>query len=165
MVKNGINLLFACSIVLSPFARAQSDADEAAILHTVDAFFAALANRDRESLEALTIPGSLNISVSVEADGSVRFSNRNHDELIAALSSPSANKPLERYWDATVLVRGDIAVFWAPYDFHVGSQFSHCGIDSFQLIRRQGKWLLSNLSWTSEREACPESPLGPIGQN
>jgi hypothetical protein len=165
MVKSGKNLLFVCCIVLSPFARAQSDPAEASILATVDAFFVALANRDRESLEALSVPGPLNISASVDADGTSRFSSRNYDELIAALSSPSANKPLERYWDATVLVRGDIAVFWAPYDFHVGSQFSHCGVDSFQLIRRQGKWLITNLSWTSERDACPESPLGPVGQN
>lgn len=165
MLKSQINLLFVLCIVLTPSAQAQSDQDEAAILSTIDAFFAALSNRDRENLEALTVPGSLNISASVEADGTSRFSSRNYDELIAALSSPSANKPLERYWDATVLVRGDIAVFWAPYDFHVGSQFSHCGIDSFQLIRRQGKWLITNLSWTSERDACPESPLGPVSQN
>lgn len=165
MVKSGKNLLFVCCIVLSPFACAQSHPDEASILATVDAFFGALANRDRESLEALTVPGSLNISANVEADGTSRFSSRNYDELITVLSSPSANKPLERYWDATVLVRGDIAVFWAPYDFHVGSEFSHCGIDSFQLIRRQGKWLITNLSWTREREACPESPLGLISEN
>ena len=165
MPKIRINLLFVLCILFVPSIYAQSDRDEIAILSTIDSFFAALANRDRESLEALTVPGSLNISTSVEADGTSRFSSRNYDELIAVLSSPSANKPLERYWDATVLVRGDIAVFWAPYDFHVGSEFSHCGIDSFQLIRQHGKWLISNLSWTIERDACPQSPLGPVSQN
>ena len=79
MVKSGKNLLLICCIVLSPFVRAQSDPAEASILATIDAFFVALANRDRESLEALTVPGSLNISASVEADGTSRFSSRNSD--------------------------------------------------------------------------------------
>ena len=28
----------------------------------------------------------------------------------------------------------------------------------------EGRWLLSNLSWTREREDCPSSPLGPVDQ-
>ena len=68
---------------------------------------------------------------------------------------------LERVWNPTILIRRDIATFWAPYDFHVNGVFSHCGIDSFQLIKRQEKWFLTNLSWTVERENCEDSPLGP----
>jgi hypothetical protein len=98
----------------------------------------------------------------VGSDGASSFGTRNHEQLIAALSRSGGARALERYWDATVLIQGDIAVFWAPYDFHVGGEFSHCGIDSFQLVRQQGKWLLSNLSWTLERENCPPSPLGPV---
>ena len=68
---------------------------------------------------------------------------------------------LERAWNPTILIRRDIATFWAPYDFHVNGSFSHCGIDSFQLIKQQGQWFLTNLSWTVERENCEVSPLGP----
>jgi hypothetical protein len=157
--KPGLVLLFViCAAGWN--AMAQNN-EEAAVLATVEAFFSALANRDRAALEAVTFPGSLNISTSTAADGSIAFTVRNHEEMVTALSRPGG-RAIERYWDATVLIHGEIAVFWAPYDFHIDSEYSHCGIDSFQLIKREGKWLLSNLSWTIERGNCAPSPLGPL---
>ena len=154
-------LLLLCCFCAGPLL-AQQPNDEAAVLHTVDAFFLALGARDKAALEALTFPGSLNISVNMGSDGANSLGIRNYEQLIAALSRPGGAQALERYWDATVLIQGDIAVFWAPYDFHVDGEFSHCGIDSFQFIRQQGEWLISNLSWTLERENCPVSPLGAV---
>ena len=119
-------LLLVLSFPLTP-AFAQ---EEAAILATVDELFVALGNRDRAALEAITVPGSLNISTSPGSNGEVRLSTLNYEELIAALSRPGSTA-LERYWDATVLVQGSIAVFWAPYDFYVDGEFTHCGIERF----------------------------------
>ncbi len=154
-------LILICALFTTSLL-AQTSADERAILTTVDKFFAALGDRDREGLEAVLVADSLNISSSVTGDGATRFSSRNYQELLSALSRPGAEQALERYWDETVLVRRDIAIFWAPYDFHVGAEFSHCGVDSFQLIKRDGSWLITNLSWTIERENCAPSPLGPV---
>ena len=84
-----------------------------------------------------------------------------YDEVVSALTRPGRNAK-ERSWDETVLIQGNIAVVWTPYDFHVDGVFSHCGIDSFQLIKQDGQWLISNSSWTLETENCPASPLGPI---
>lgn len=137
------------------------DTDEQQIISVVEEFFTALSNLDRQALQAVTVPGSLNISTSITADGETRLSILDYEGMLTALSRPRAT-PIERYWDATVLVQGSIAVFWAPYDFHIGGEFSHCGIDSFQLVKQEGQWLLSNLSWTRELENCPVSPLGPI---
>ena len=151
-------LIGLCAISIPVNAQ---DADEQQIISVVEKFFTALGNSDREALLAVTVPGSLNISTSAAPDGGTRLSTLDYEGMITALSRSRAT-PLERYWDATVLVQGSIAVFWAPYDFHVAGEFSHCGIDSFQLVKQDGQWLLSNLSWTRETENCPVSPLGPI---
>lgn len=153
-------LLITCIAVFSTQVWAQSDNEEEAILSTINALFEALENRDKPGLEATTVPGSLNISTSIGADGSTRLTTLNYEDLISALSRPGTTA-LERYWEPTVLVQGSIAVFWAPYDFHVDGEFTHCGIDSFQLIKRDGQWLISNLSWTRETQNCEASPLGP----
>ena len=152
-------VLIGCCAISVPLYGQNSD--EQQILAVADEFFTALGNRDRQALEAITVPGSLNISTSLTSNGETRLSSLGYEELIAALSRPGTTA-IERYWDATVLVQGSIAVFWAPYDFHVDGEFSHCGIDSFQLIKQDGIWFISNLSWTRELENCPESPLGPI---
>ena len=70
---------------------------------------------------------------------------------------------IERMWDAEVLLHDPIAVVWTPYDFHVGEEFSHCGIDAFSLVRTPQGWKIAGNVLTRETEGCPESPLGPPG--
>ncbi len=153
-----ITLSLTC-IFTSLSVSAQSDRE--AILQTVDQFFSALGARDRNGLIAVTLPGSLNISVANPVNSVTDINIQNYTQMINGLGGDGPEF-LERYWDPTVLIEGDIAVFWAPYDFHVEGQFSHCGIDSFQLVKREGQWLLSNLSWTRQRQGCEPSPLGPV---
>lgn len=74
----------------------------------------------------------------------------------------SEGRYLERMWEATVLVDGPIASVWAPYDFHIDGQFSHCGTDTFQLVLEEDRWRVLSVIYTMHRgDACSPSPLGP----
>jgi hypothetical protein len=63
-----------------------------------------------------------------------------------------------------VLQRGSLARVWAPYTFWMGEKKSHCGIDDFQLVRRDGRWIVTDLAFTMEpTDTCaglgaPDSP-------
>ena len=153
-------LILAVALSYSIISFSQSD-DRAAILETVQKFFDSIELRDRQLLESILVPNSLNISARELDDGEAQFNVMSYDEVVTALTRPGRNAK-ERSWDETVLIQGNIAVVWTPYDFHVDGEFSHCGIDSFQLIKQDGQWLISNSSWTLETENCPASPLGPI---
>jgi hypothetical protein len=63
---------------------------------------------------------------------------------------------MERMFDPVVHVNGPIAVVWTPYDFHVNGNFSHCGIDVFNLVRVGDTWRISSVAYTVQREDCPE---------
>ncbi len=153
-------LILAVALSYSIISFSQSD-DRAAILETVQKFFDSIEFRDRQLLESILVPNSLNISARELDGGEAQFNVMSYDEVVTALTRPGRNAK-ERSWDETVLIQGNIAVVWTPYDFHVDGVFSHCGIDSFQLIKQDGQWLISNSSWTLETENCPASPLGPI---
>ncbi|MCH2323530.1 MAG: nuclear transport factor 2 family protein [Pseudomonadales bacterium] len=153
-------LILAVALSYSIISFSQSD-DRALILETVQKFFDSIEFRDRQLLESILVPNSLNISARELDDGEAQFNVMSYDEVVTALTRPGRNAK-ERSWDETVLIQGNIAVVWTPYDFHVDGEFSHCGIDSFQLIKQDGQWLISNSSWTLETENCPASPLGPI---
>ena len=153
-------LILAVALSYSIISFSQSD-DRAAILETVQKFFDSIEFRDRQLLESILVPNSLNISARELDDGEAQFNVMSYDEVVTALTRPGRNAK-ERSWDETVLIQENIAVVWTPYDFHVDGVFSHCGIDSFQLIKQDGQWLISNSSWTLETENCPASPLGPI---
>jgi hypothetical protein len=62
----------------------------------------------------------------------------------------------ERYWSPTVLIRGPMALVWAPYEFQIDGRTSHCGIDVFSFSRMDGVWKVSNSMWTVEPGACAE---------
>ncbi|MGI9629297.1 MAG: nuclear transport factor 2 family protein [Longimicrobiales bacterium] len=76
----------------------------------------------------------------------------------------SAGQFTERMWNPTVVVDGPIAQLWTPYDFYVDGQFSHCGIDAFQMVLEDGAWKVFSLIYTMHRgDDCEPSPLGPPG--
>ncbi|NKB32869.1 MAG: DUF4440 domain-containing protein [Pseudomonadales bacterium] len=154
-------LIFLCAVLLTSTISFAQEEEREAVLETVQKFFTSIETRDRDLLESILVPDSLNISVRELVDGEARFSVMSYEEVVTALTRPGRDAK-ERSWDETVLIQGNIAVVWTPYDFYVDGEFSHCGIDSFQLIKRDGQWLISNSSWTLETEDCPESPLGSL---
>jgi hypothetical protein len=96
---------------------------------------------------------------SVRADGTVSSSEA---DTFATRIGAAKEAYLERMWEPKVLIRGAIAQLWAPYDFHRDGKFDHCGIDSVSLVKVEGAWKIAGISYTSEKENCPVSPLGPV---
>ena len=54
----------------------------------------------------------------------------------------------ERMWDPIIMYRGDLAVAWTTYDFHLNGKFSHCGAESFTLTRVDGRWMVMDWAYT-----------------
>ena len=60
----------------------------------------------------------------------------------------------------SVMIRGGVAVAWAPYVLWTDGKTSHCGTDVIDFVKVDGRWLVSNAMWTVEPEACAE--LRPV---
>lgn len=124
-------------------------ADERAeVQAAVDAFIAAINSGDATALDRLTHDdGAAFIQGHVKGrEGLHRRTNQDSVERMKASTSGNT----ERYWNPTIQVHRDIAHFWAPYSFDVDGKRTHCGVDSFSLIRVDGQWLLTNTMWTVE---------------
>ena len=67
----------------------------------------------------------------------------------------------ERIWNPDVRVRESIASVWTPYDVWIDGKFSHCGIDSFDLVKTDEGWKIAGGTYTVEAR-CEPSPLGPV---
>ncbi len=141
-------------------ARAQTP-DEVAVRRTAEAVLAAISSADSAALRALLFPGAPVVSVRVDGD-STFTAWRTAEEVIRGIGGTEAEL-LERMWDPEIRVSGDIATVWTPYDFYVDREFSHCGIDAFQVARTREGWKVVSLFYTvvRARERCPPSPLGP----
>ncbi|MBP6597219.1 MAG: hypothetical protein KA196_06870 [Arenimonas sp.] len=159
------SILGMCAMLLAACASAPQRApgspaghqvgQEDAVLAAFDRYVTAISNRDLKAMaEMQTAEGMTYVSRPKDGGGS---------EIVArptaAFLDPSrAVGPAlrERYWSPTVLVRGSIAVVWAPYEFWLDGETSHCGVDVFDFVNIEGEWRVSNAMWTVEPGACDE---------
>lgn len=145
----------ACSTT-RPAAAPPPSAESAAVVAVAERLFDAMRTRDTAAIRALFLPGARIVSVARQG-GEVVVSDRGVAEFLPAIAA--APEPLvERMWSPEVRIDGDLASLWAPYEFHRGARFSHCGTDAFQLVRAGGAWRIAALSYTVQREGCPPAP-------
>jgi len=138
---------------------AEAQEDREAILAKVQQFFDALATSDTAAgREAVLLDGQY---FRIREDGdSLALSRTPHTEFLRSLAA-GGNDFLERMWEPTVLQHGRMAVVWTPYDFYRAGEFSHCGVDVFNLIRTEAGWRIAGIMYTVEPTGCAPSPLGP----
>lgn len=67
----------------------------------------------------------------------------------------------ERMWAPQAQVDNRLATVWATYDFYRDGTFSHCGTDTFDLVRMGFDWKVFSVAYTIQSENCPKNPLGP----
>jgi len=46
----------------------------------------------------------------------------------------------EKIFNITIKQSGNLASVWTPFAFYLDGKLSHCGINSFQLIQKNGHW-------------------------
>jgi len=133
--------------------------DRAAVLGVVQRAFDALDDGDEQVWGDLLLEDGIFSSVR-EANGARRTNTMTFEEHVARTAGSDDDRVfLERMWEPTVLIDGDIAVVWTRYDFHIDGVFSHCGTDAVLLLRTDDGWRIASLGWTTEQDCAP-SPLG-----
>ena len=60
----------------------------------------------------------------------------------------------EKLWDVKILIDRNLATVWTKYAFFLGSDFSHCGVDTFTLAKGAEGWKIIFLADTRQREGC-----------
>lgn len=85
-----------------------------------------------------------------------------NDGDISNLLNAIANRPDDQKWDERLLdyiikVDNNMANAWTPYEFWLNGNFSHCGVNSFQLFHDNGQWKIIYLIDTRQRQGC-EAP-------
>lgn len=141
--------------------RGGGTADSLAVVATAAQLLQAISTRDLDLARSAMHPGAGFVAVEPAPAGDTRVTLTSGDTTLALLAN--ANRRFhERMWGATALVTGDVALVSAPYDFHVDGVFSHCGTDTFTVVRLEGRWRITHVAYTVERAGCLPSPLGPL---
>jgi hypothetical protein len=149
----------AFTVLTATASPACAQEDREAILSTVQQFFDALAESDTALGRAAVLLEGQYFRLRESGD-SLDLSRTPHTQFLRDLAA-GGNDFLERMWEPTVLQHGRMAIVWTPYDFHRSGEFSHCGVDVFNLIRTYDGWKIAGIMYTVEPTGCAPSPLGP----
>jgi len=134
----------------------KSDATTDSIEHVVKEMLLAISTNDLEKAKYHVLEEGR--VFRVRNDG---MSFRSNSEFFKQTGDQTTDY-FERMWDPIIMYRGDLAVAWTTYDFHLNGKFSHCGAESFTLTRVDGRWMVMDWAYTANEPENCNSPLGPI---
>ena len=143
-----IGVAFAAAFVFTTALQAATP-EEQAVLAPIQAMFDGMAARDAAAIQAPTLPGGVMVLMR---DG--KPSQMTFEEFATRVGKPGKNKIEERIHDPLIRIDNDLAVVWAPFDFYVDGKVNHCGTDLFNLVRKEGKWLIASVADTGT-DNCP----------
>ncbi|HEX7119771.1 MAG TPA: nuclear transport factor 2 family protein [Longimicrobiales bacterium] len=146
------SLAVAATLLLSATPVAAQTSDEHAVLEVVQRLFDGMRAADTAVVRGVFHPEARLIRAGVR-NGHPAVSVSAIDGFLAALGG-ATDVWDERLYDPAVRIDGNLASVWAEYTFHRGDDFSHCGVDAFQLVRTENGWKIISLADTMRREGC-----------
>jgi len=150
-------VLFAAMAAPAPAAAQESE--EAAVMAVVESMFDAMRAGDSAAMRAVLHPTATLASAFVQEGVPTLTREESLDGFVEAVGTPHEEVWDERIWDAEVRVDGNLATAWMKYAFYAGDEFSHCGVDAFQLFKDVDGWKVFHVADTRRREGC-ETPEG-----
>lgn len=137
------------SIVLVSFgAFAQSSPEE-----SIELFFQAMHNRDTTALRNLTYGEVVLKSIGKDENGETTMVSQDFGVFLKTLSStPKKMRIEERLHGLETKTDGRLAFVWTLYSFFVNGKLSHCGANSFQLIRINDLWKVFSIVDTRRKD-------------
>jgi len=135
----------------APPASAQTP-EEREVLEVVERLFDGMRTADSALVRSVFHPEARLIRAGVRS-GQPAVSVSGIDGFVLAVGGATDTWD-ERLFDPVVRIEGTLASVWTEYTFHQGAQFSHCGVDSFQLVRTAEGWKIISLADTMRREGC-----------
>ena len=134
---------------------AQVNADKAAVQATVDNFFKAFHAQDSVGLKEMAAPGILMQTIGRNQAGEVLWRKEEFDAFVKQIVQiPDTIKFEEKLLSYSIQVDGLMANAWTEYEFWINGQFSHCGVNSFHMVKLDDNWKISYLIDTRRRAAC-----------
>lgn len=123
------------------------------IRKTVDNFFVALNQGDSSLMLSTLHPDMILRTCHLKKDSTILL----EENLIDLLEAVQAKRDLtweERIHHVEVKSDGLLATVWAPYEFYLGGEYSHEGVNVFELVLVGDKWQI--ISITDTRRKKPE---------
>ncbi|HKP29512.1 MAG TPA: hypothetical protein VJU15_08910 [Gemmatimonadales bacterium] len=152
MRRATFTLLSFCTV--APLA-AQQAADQKAVLGAIETLFNALKADDTAGMRAVMHPQGRIIQTGTR-DGAPFARVNPLNDFLTSIGNAKGKGLEERIYNPEIRIDDNLAVAWVYYDFRVGGQISHCGVDAYHLVRTADGWRILEIVDTQRREGCDQ---------
>ena len=133
------------------------ESDEAKVQKTIEAFFDGFHKQDSLLIKQTVSDGIIAQTIGKKKDGTTALRTEDFGKfLISIVSIPDTVNFQEKILSFNIQVDGAMANAWTPYEFWYNDAFSHCGVNSFQLLKDGEDWKIIYLIDTRRKKGCIE---------
>lgn len=147
-----ILIILTATFFLSVSIQAQTAEDS--VKTVINQLFTAMKNADGIKLKETFADSAVLQTIRRNKDGSFFVENEQVNGFVESISKIKKDSADERITYASIKIDGPLASVWTPYNFYYAGKFSHCGVNSFQLVRISNQWKIQFLIDTRRRQGC-----------
>ncbi|WP_312079123.1 nuclear transport factor 2 family protein [Chryseobacterium sp.] len=142
--------LFALTLIISSFSLAQQNSNTE-IEKPIRDLFLAMKNADAVLIKSVFTETAVLETITDEG-----VKPQNISSFIGQVSKTQKNDLDERISIEAIHSDGNLASVFTPYSFYFKGKLSHCGANSFQLVKQNGEWKIQYLIDTRRKDNCKE---------
>ena len=136
-------------LLISTFSFAQNTSEKE-VLKPIESLFKAMKFAD-----SLGVKNAFSSSVIMQTFGK---NNEIRTEKVEGFAKQVGAAKVgdldERFTISKILIDGNMASVWVPYQFYYKGNFSHCGVNSFQLAKINNEWKIQYIIDTRRKDNC-----------
>lgn len=128
--------------------------EEIEIQNVISMLFEGMKDKKPELIKQTFHSDAIMHTVIAGEGGASLGSNSVEDFVNGIAATPSETILDERILDYQIKIDGEMASVWTPYEFFVNGNFSHCGVNSFQMIKTPAGWKITYVIDTRRKTGC-----------
>ena len=151
-----LNVLLLAVLLFALSGKAQ-ESDKAAVKKVVEDFFEAFHKQDSVAMKRFVADNVVLQTTGRNKEGKTMFRSTPIEKLYESIVSiPDSISFQEKLTSWSIQVDRTMANAWVGYEFWLNGNFSHCGINSFQMVNFDGDWKIIYLIDTRGKAGCLE---------
>lgn len=160
-------LVILLLITFSSLQQANSQsisAEEANVKSVINNLFEGMRTTDSVLIRKAFAVKSIMQTIATTKEGKASVRTENVDQFIKSVGTSHPGIYDERIDFTNIMIDGNLASVWTNYKFYIGGsssaqngiewKFSHCGVNSFQLLKGDDGWKIIYLIDTRRKDNC-----------
>ncbi len=125
--------------------------EDRAIKDVINNFFAGMEKGDTVLLKSTCTEEPVFQTFMANQEGKMQMYTEDFREFVQFVGTPTKDKFREAIEFEAVQTEQSLASVWTPYKFYLNGKLSHCGTNSFQLVKTSEGWKIQYIIDTRRR--------------